>query len=258
MVLSFPYRSNKKIMAICFAVVLGVCVLGQAVKVLASNNDVTFPDENWDVELLKKIEVGPVLLPANFDTGIEAPAANGSVETVAELNSLMFFKKERTPDQLTKIKNEDNADSVLSIFEQEGLFDPHKTPKTKMFFDQTRQDVEYFILRDKKKFSRVRPSMLNSDLELVVQNPPYAAYPSGHAAQSFFVAYTLGHLNPEQAGTYEQLAREIAHRREVAGIHYPSDSEAGFRLAKNVFNGLMQNEKVKALYNQAEKEFVTN
>ena len=88
--------------------------------------------------------------------------------------------------------------------------------------------------------------------------PPYTTYPSGHATECRLVAYVLTQLlrdatpskpRPSQEridwidkteDLLESLAVRIADNRVVAGIHFPLDGEAGFRLAKFLFDGLVE------------------
>ena len=78
----------------------------------------------------------------------------------------------------------------------------------------------------KQKFNRVRPSILDKDLGHTIQIPTHPAYPSGHATGAYVIAYLLQELDPESAQTYLKAAKQITENREIAGLHYPSDSEA--------------------------------
>jgi len=64
--------------------------------------------------------------------------------------------------------------------------------------------------------------------------PGHAAYPSNHAGQSHLIAYFLEFILPGRhpARQYlHPLADRIALNREVMGLHYRSDSDAGAQLA---------------------------
>ena len=75
--------------------------------------------------------------------------------------------------------------------------------------------------------------------------PGHAAYPSGHATQARLVAACAklalpdpndvsGLPNPTTvalSAALDVLATRIARNREIAGLHYPSDSGAGAELA---------------------------
>ena len=67
--------------------------------------------------------------------------------------------------------------------------------------------------------------------------PGHASYPSGHSTESHLIANLLSVVIGPENRAYEQLrplADRIAINREVMGLHYRSDSEAGRRLAFNL------------------------
>lgn len=70
--------------------------------------------------------------------------------------------------------------------------------------------------------------------------PGHPSYPSGHASLAYTWAFILERVvqdaNKVQAA--KDLAQAVAHRREVAGLHYPFDSAAGERLARFVVGRL--------------------
>ena len=128
-------------------------------------------------------------------------------------------------------------------------------PKTALLFEKTMPDLETLIFLFKEEFNRVRPSFLDPTLSTVIEVPGHPAYPSGHATQSYFIALIMSTLNPEEKDTYIQDAYRIAHNREIAGVHYPSDSEAGRILAQAVYDVLQDNEIYKKLFNDAKTEW---
>jgi class 3 adenylate cyclase len=76
------------------------------------------------------------------------------------------------------------------------------------------------------------------------------SYPSGHAIQSFLIARCLEQVVPVPLGTaaalpdgqspFRLLAERIAKLREVLGVHYPSDTRAGRRVAGLAFSLMMR------------------
>ena len=251
-------RNIKKHKTAMLGMAVAAIIFGGTQNAISNESQQTFSDNAWDSELLEMISYGPRILPADFDTGLNTPPENDSDDTRQELKFLVSLQDQRTTDVLNKIHMEHVQPKSLDVYEAEGLFQSDVMAHTQRFFEETERDLAYFIIRDKKKFARVRPSTLNADIQTVVENPAHPAYPSGHAAQSYFVGYTLGQLDTAKMDAYTRLSHDIAHRREIAGLHYPSDSQAGFLLAKNVFNGLMQNPEAKALYEEAQKEFKVN
>lgn len=84
---------------------------------------------------------------------------------------------------------------------------------------------------------RPRPSHFYPALLPLTEVPPHPSYPSGHATQSMLMALILEEVIPTpQRGLakplLEGMAGRIARNREIGGLHYPSDSKAGFVLAE--------------------------
>jgi membrane-associated phospholipid phosphatase len=77
--------------------------------------------------------------------------------------------------------------------------------------------------------------------------PGHASWPSGHATQAWLKALCIEHvLQGVLPGTLitgnlgavssnlRMLAIRVARNREIAGLHYPTDSAAGRRLADTI------------------------
>ncbi len=105
---------------------------------------------------------------------------------------------------------------------------------------------DYAIFHYKTTFDRIRPSLLDDQLESSIPVPDHPAYPSRHSSQAHFVAFVLGYLDPDQAEVYTADALRIATNREVAGVHYPSDTMAGVALAQGYWEFLLQDEVFRA------------
>lgn len=88
----------------------------------------------------------------------------------------------------------------------------------------------------KARFNRARPSQLAPDLAPMIVVPGHPAYPSGHAFQSWLVALVLAEIRPDAREPLMEMATRIGMNREIAGVHYPSDSNAGRDLARQVFD----------------------
>jgi acid phosphatase (class A) len=98
----------------------------------------------------------------------------------------------------------------------------------------------------KDRYKRPRPVQVYPALAPVIATPPHAAFPSNHALQSHLIALSAGEAY-RQAGAgaamplafLDRLARRVAENREVAGVHYPTDSKAGEDLARKLWPMLL-------------------
>ena len=118
------------------------------------------------------------------------------------------------------------------------------------------QDASYFIWGFKYKYLRIRPYVIDSDLKNL-EETNWAAYPSGHAANSYINAYLYQELAPEFTEVFIKDAYDMAHSREIIGVHYPSDSESSRILARQFVNKLFQNEKFLKDFEAVKKEWAT-
>jgi acid phosphatase (class A) len=116
------------------------------------------------------------------------------------------------------------------------------------------QDASYFIWTYKYKFLRIRPYVIEPTLDNL-EETEWAAYPSGHAANSYVNAYLYSELAPEFADVFLKDAYDMAHSREILGVHYPSDSESSRLLARQLVNELFKNEKFRNDFELVKQEW---
>jgi len=108
--------------------------------------------------------------------------------------------------------------------------------------------------------NRRRPSQVCPALRPPIQVPGHAAYPSGHATQAFLIASSLAGVFPASSKPGSEmalraLAARIARNREIAGLHYPSDTAAGKELAEKIWGTLKDVPEFKVMSAAAKKEW---
>lgn len=206
------------------------------------------------------------------DFSIPGPPANSSEQTRAELNYLLQLQQRRSQLEVEsslymagvfynlKTKPEDSTynyyrQNLFHVGRSIGnWFNPQDLPLTADLIAHVWQDASYFIWGFKYKYLRVRPYVLDTDLNNL-EETNWAAYPSGHAANSYVNAYIYQELAPEFLEVFIKDAYDMAHSREIIGVHYPSDSEASRILARQLVNKLFQNEKFMQDFNLVRKEW---
>jgi acid phosphatase (class A) len=206
------------------------------------------------------------------DFQIPEPPANSSAQTRAELNYLLLLQQQRTQNDIDnslwmagiyyniRTKPEDSSytyyrQNLFHIGRSVGSwFNPQNLPVTADFMARVWHDASYFIWGFKYKYLRVRPYVLEESLHNL-EETNWAAYPSGHAANSYINAYLYQELAPEFTDVFLKDAYDMAHSREIIGVHYPSDSEASRMLARQFVNKLFENEKFLRDFEQVKKEW---
>jgi acid phosphatase (class A) len=208
------------------------------------------------------------------DFNIPNPPANSSEQTRAELNYLLGLQTQRTKLDTdaslimadiyynVRVKPEDSTYSqyrqnLFHIGRSIGTwFNPENLPVTADFMAHVWQDASYFIWTFKYKFLRVRPYVLDTVINNL-EETNWAAYPSGHAANSYVNAFVYQELAPQFTDIFIKDAYDMAHSREILGVHYPSDSEASRMLARQLVNKLFENAQFKKDFDAVKKEWAS-
>lgn len=171
------------------------------------------------------------------------PPAKNSPEQKKDEETLLRFQKDRKKEDCDRAKSE----VLVSL---ENFFGTPYGPLTKEevkilspFFDQVRNDGDFFIQKLKKDFPRDRPFLYVKNLTPCVAKEVTKSYPSGHAMLSELFKLVLNEFYPQYLARLETRARQIAEDRVLAGMHHPTDIEAGRALAKVVFKELKKSEK---------------
>ena len=222
----------------------------------------------------KRLSLKPYYLQGTTldDFSVPPPPANSSEQTRAELNYLLQLQQHRSQLDVEssmymagifynlRITQDDPAypqyrRNLFHIGRSIGSwFNPKDLPLTAELIAHVWQDASYFVWGNKYKFLRVRPYVLDPSIKNL-EETNWAAYPSGHAANSYVNAYIYQELAPEFADVFIKDAYDMAHSREIIGVHYPSDSEASRVLARQIVNKLFQNERFLQDFELVRKEW---
>ena len=88
----------------------------------------------------------------------------------------------------------------------------------------------------KSNYKRPRPAQAWLPIAPSIATPGHPAYPSGHATQAHLISLFMQLVAPELSEACDALARRIAGNREIAGVHYRSDTLAGEWSARKIFD----------------------
>lgn len=106
----------------------------------------------------------------------------------------------------------------------------------------------------KDKYKRARPQQINPALTPMIAPPGHPSYPSAHSLESHLIAKVLAAVVPGATKLLNALAERMAKNREVAGVHYPSDTAAGEKAAADAFQLLNGCTSFTDLVGEAKKE----
>ncbi len=180
------------------------------------------------------------------------PPENDSKETLKELKHIEKHFKKLTDKQKKEIKDQDGYWPRLNTVFYDAL--EIDDPILEKFIHLLEMDTEIAVKHYKSKYDRPRPAFLASKMGDKFKTFPSktastASYPSGHATFGALAAKVLGEMFPEKKSKLDKLGQSMGKNRILAGLHYPSDYEAGVLLANELYKKL----KVTSL----KKEHVT-
>lgn len=133
-------------------------------------------------------------------------------------------------------------------------FTPENLPVTTDLIARVWRDASHYMWRLKIKHARIRPVAIDPAVKNL-QETGWAAFPSGHSSFAHMLAYLYSELAPEFSWIFLKDARDVAHSREVIGVHFPSDSESGRVFARQFVNELFKSEKFRGEFAKMRAEW---
>ena len=163
-----------------------------------------------------------------------APPAAGSPEDRRDLAVVFDWQQRRTPEQCGRAGAAAHAD-FGNFFGDISPFPSPLPEAAAAVFKRVKTETDGAAAGVKDKFRRQRPFLRDPALSPCVGRAGGLAYPSGHATISRVFALMLADLVPARRKEFLARADEAALDRVIAGVHHPSDTEAGKRLADRLY-----------------------
>lgn len=168
-----------------------------------------------------------------FEAGFKPEIPPPPPKPFLDVQRLHLMANLRTPETVKAIEGQ-HDDFTHEFWAVAGV-DPEKFPAVAKQVGAMQQSVGVYVHDLKASIDRTRPSVVDEKLTTVVPVPWHQAYPSGHASQAFMTAFVMGEALPEKADEFMHLAASIALNREIAGLHYATDSEVGYMIAQQAW-----------------------
>ena len=195
----------------------------------------------------KTLDLGRILPP---------PPADDSAITHSEIELMLKIQQERTPEEVARAR----ADASYSVFRfadalgNPPSFNAQGLPKTTALFRKVTREEGAVVQAGKRSFQRPRPFALDTRIQPILKEPTNASYPSGHALWSRVVGLLLADMLPEYREKIMARADDFAFHRVVAGVHYPSDVEAGKHAGTALAAFLLASPAFQRDYTEAKQE----
>jgi len=97
--------------------------------------------------------------------------------------------------------------------------------------------------KEKIKYKRKRPNDLDPSIKPAINAPLTYSYPCEHSVTAAAAAYMLVYFFPEKADSIMQMAHAASQSRVDAGVQFPSDIEAGWKLGEQVAKEIIEKAK---------------
>jgi PAP2 superfamily protein len=164
-------------------------------------------------------------------------------------------------DRAMEILDQATAPGALNYWTGLIRIDPSQEKHSFLLMLIARKIGEYVAMGLKDKYRFRRPSQVYPLLFPIVDPPDTPSFPSSHSTQAHLISgvLTLALKYPGglTAGALRVLANRVARNREIAGVHYPMDSDCGAFVAIKCLDrlsGLAATSRFKTLVKEAAKE----
>lgn len=204
----------------------------------------------------RDVWAGYYMDPSQVDlvTILPPPPLPDSAEGRADLQAVLTAQRNRTAAKVRDARS-DAEESVFQFADVMGAgFSQRNLPFATRFFRHVSLDTEEAVAVAKAHFDRPRPFALDRNITPIVGGSSGHSYPSGHAAFAYVDAILLAYIEPHKAVAIFARAKQYSYRREIAGVHYPTDLRAGWISASVIANVLLHNSRFLADLNRAATE----
>ncbi|MSQ83783.1 MAG: phosphatase PAP2 family protein [Myxococcales bacterium] len=173
--------------------------------------------------------------------------------THTEITQLLALQGKRTAADVQQIKRE--IGDLVPLFVHKAGGNAAKVPKTIAYLRHGLRDLDYFLFAEKLRLLRPRPHQMDRRIRPCIAVPKHPSFPSGHGGQARLLALLLAQLVPNQATQLENYAQQVGVRRELAGVHFASDTVEGLRIGNAVAQQLISSPRFMQLHDAARPEW---
>lgn len=194
--------------------------------------------------------LGVYMSSLNSRCPLPPPPPNGGTETVLELNHLVELQTSSTDEEREYAVRMDILRNHYEMWATEATRITGEKYEYE-FFRRISTCIDGYLNYMKLKYDRPRPyqlaPMMGKRLDMFIEEPGTASYPSGHAMDAWTFAMVLSKKHPSQEREFYAIAHSIGLSRMVAGVHFPSDIRAGKMLAEYALHIIEDHDLLKGI-----------
>jgi acid phosphatase (class A) len=178
----------------------------------------------------------------------DSPAAK------ADLQAVLAAVNSRTTAEIEHAQADDQRVVFRFADVMGSNFRPESLPFAAQLFQHVYQDGNAATVAAKAYFKRQRPFVVDPDIKIIVVQAPDFSYPSNHSTFAYEAGILLAAMVPEKAAAIFERAADYAHNRVVAGVHFPTDVEAGRISGSVIDNALLHDAHFFTDFERAKSE----
>lgn len=197
--------------------------------------------------------VTPYVVNSTSQFRSPTPPAFGSPAFLADLAEVLTISQNRTAQQTAIALEWASAgapstplgywnQTAAAYIEEAGLTERAAT-RVFAVVHAAQFDAQLTCFESKYHYFVLRPNQAEPLITLVIGQPNYPAYPSGHACISSSAAHVLAHFFPDRAAELADLVEEAGVSRIFGGIHYRFDITAGQALGRAIADWAIDHEE---------------
>lgn len=185
-----------------------------------------FPRRAWDGSLYAQTVLAEFAALDWRAKAVLQPPPTGDA-LVADIAALAEKSLERAA-RATEILQQ--ADNVNAYWASLLMATPTSRPATWDMIAAANTVAHMVAMHFKRIYARPRPVQVYPALLPLMLTPPHPSYPNAHALESGVIAECLGRAVPFLLKPLKIVAARVGENREVAGLHFPSDTAASASL----------------------------
>jgi len=196
-----------------------------------------------------------IITADNFKT-TDFPAI-GSEEHKQDFTKLHVWQNKRTEEQCHAAYGQRHA-KIQEFYPEYTFFFDDLSNKDLVFIYGIVQETNKIIELKKNHYARPRP--FNADLTLepcpeIGRIGDYA-YPSGHSVLAGMFEGIMIAIDPENSDKIKEHAWQACVNRVIAGVHHPSDIQAGYALGHEIFKEFAKNKDFTDRLEKLHKRYI--
>jgi acid phosphatase (class A) len=182
------------------------------------------------------------------------PPIADSPAATADLQAVLAAVNSRTTAEIEHAQADDQRVVFRFVDVMGPNFRPESLPFAAQLFQHVYQDGNAATVAAKAYFKRQRPFVVDPDIKIIVVQAPDFSYPSNHSTFAYEAGILLAAMVPEKAAVIFERAADYAHNRVVAGVHFPTDVEAGRISGSVIDNALLHDAHFLTDFERAKSE----